>query len=53
MRKWLPLMILASAQFIMVLDSSVMNVSISQIVAATNSAVAAPMSAAPLIAAAR
>ena len=32
MRKWIPLMILASAQFIMVLDSSVMNVSISQIV---------------------
>ena len=33
MRKWLPLVILASAQFVMVLDSSVMNVSISQIVA--------------------
>src|SRR4051812_4462638 len=32
MRKWLPMMILASAQFVMVLDSSVMNVSISQIV---------------------
>ena len=32
MRKWLPIMILASAQFVMVLDSSVMNVSISQIV---------------------
>src|SRR5881227_2695021 len=32
MRRWLPLIILASAQFIMVLDSSVMNVSISQIV---------------------
>src|SRR5436309_3817345 len=32
MRKWLPMMILASAQFLMVLDSSVMNVSISQIV---------------------
>src|SRR3954463_7426788 len=31
MRKWLPLIILASAQFIMVLDSSVMNVSISQV----------------------
>ena len=30
---WLPLAILASAQFVMVLDSSVMNVSISQIVA--------------------
>src|SRR5882672_904713 len=33
MRRWLPLIILASAQFVMVLDSSVMNVSISQIVA--------------------
>jgi EmrB/QacA subfamily drug resistance transporter len=32
MRRWLPLAILAAAQFIMVLDSSVMNVSISQIV---------------------
>src|SRR5580765_6843113 len=32
MRKWLPLVILASAQFIMVLDSSVMNVAISEIV---------------------
>lgn len=32
MRRWLPMMILASAQFIMVLDSSVMNVAISQIV---------------------
>ena len=31
-RSWLPLMILGAAQFIMVLDSSVMNVSISQIV---------------------
>jgi MFS family permease len=31
-RKWLPMLILASAQFIMVLDSSVMNVAISQIV---------------------
>jgi hypothetical protein len=30
---WLPLVVLASAQFVMVLDSSVMNVSISQIVA--------------------
>ena len=33
MRKWLPMVILGSAQFVMVLDSSVMNVSISQIVA--------------------
>src|SRR6476659_10615991 len=32
MRKWLPLIMLASAQFVMVLDSSVMNVAISQIV---------------------
>jgi EmrB/QacA subfamily drug resistance transporter len=30
---WMPIVILASAQFVMVLDSSVMNVSISQIVA--------------------
>src|SRR5688572_23839092 len=33
MKRWFPLVILASAQFVMVLDSSVMNVSISQIVA--------------------
>jgi MFS family permease len=33
LRKWLPIVILGSAQFVMVLDSSVMNVSISQIVA--------------------
>jgi MFS family permease len=32
MKKWLPLTILGAAQFIMVLDSSVMNVSITQIV---------------------
>src|SRR4051795_6312167 len=32
MRKWFPLLILCSAQFVMVLDSSVMNVAISQIV---------------------
>src|SRR6185312_1974282 len=32
-QSWLPLVVLASAQFVMVLDSSVMNVSISQIVA--------------------
>jgi MFS family permease len=31
-RKWVPMLILASAQFVMVLDSSVMNVAISQIV---------------------
>jgi MFS family permease len=32
LRKWIPMLILASAQFVMVLDSSVMNVAISQIV---------------------
>ena len=32
MRKWIPMLILAAAQFVMVLDSSVMNVAISQIV---------------------
>ncbi|MDA0184511.1 MFS transporter [Solirubrobacter phytolaccae] len=32
MAKWLPMLILAAAQFVMVLDSSVMNVAISQIV---------------------
>ena len=32
MKKWLPLVALAGAQFIMVLDQSVMNVSISQLV---------------------
>src|SRR6476620_452961 len=32
MRKWLPLIMLASAQFVMVLDTSVMNVAVSQIV---------------------
>ncbi len=32
MRKWLPMLIFAAAQFVMVLDSSVMNVAISQIV---------------------
>jgi EmrB/QacA subfamily drug resistance transporter len=32
-KSWLPLVILGAAQFVMVLDSSVMNVSISQIVA--------------------
>ena len=45
MRKWIPLMILASAQFIMVLDSSVMNVSISQIVADLNTTVTGVQSA--------
>jgi MFS family permease len=32
MKKWIPLILLAAAQFVMVLDSSVMNVAISQIV---------------------
>src|SRR5947209_2042498 len=45
MRKWLPLVILASAQFIMVLDSSVMNVSISQIVADLDTPVTGVLSA--------
>jgi len=40
MRRWFPLIILAAAQFVMVLDSSVMNVSISQIVADLNTTVA-------------
>jgi MFS family permease len=39
MRKWLPLAALAAAQFIMVLDSSVMNVSISQIVEDLNTTI--------------
>ena len=38
-RSWLPLMILGAAQFVMVLDSSVMNVSISQIVADLNTTI--------------
>jgi EmrB/QacA subfamily drug resistance transporter len=36
---WLPIAILAAAQFVMVLDSSVMNVSISQIVADLNTTI--------------
>ena len=32
MKKWLPLIALGTAQFVMVLDQSVMNVSISQLV---------------------
>jgi MFS family permease len=36
---WLPLAVLAAAQFVMVLDSSVMNVSISQIVADLNTTI--------------
>ncbi len=38
-RSWLPLGILGAAQFVMVLDSSVMNVSISQIVADLNTSI--------------
>ncbi len=40
MRKWLPMLILAAAQFVMVLDSSVMNVAISQIVEDLNTTIA-------------
>ena len=32
MRRWIPLLILASAQFVMVLDTSVMNVAIEEVV---------------------
>jgi MFS family permease len=39
MRKWIPIIILASAQFVMTLDSSVMNVSISQITADLNTSI--------------
>src|SRR3954470_9782845 len=39
MRKWIPIILLASAQFVMTLDSSVMNVSISQIVADLNTSI--------------
>jgi EmrB/QacA subfamily drug resistance transporter len=39
MKKWLPMIILASAQFVMVLDSSVMNVAISQIVDDLNTSI--------------
>jgi MFS family permease len=38
-RKWIPIGILASGQFVMTLDSSVMNVSISQIVADLNTSI--------------
>jgi EmrB/QacA subfamily drug resistance transporter len=38
-RAWLPIAVLASAQFVMVLDSSVMNVSISQIVKDLNTTI--------------
>src|SRR4051812_23384556 len=39
MRKWVPLIMLASAQFVMVLDTSVMNVAISQIVKDLNTTI--------------
>jgi MFS family permease len=39
MRKWVPIIILASAQFVMTLDSSVMNVSITQITADLNTSI--------------
>ena len=39
MTKWIPLGFLGAAQFVMVLDSSVMNVSISQIVADLNTTI--------------
>ena len=39
MRKWVPIILLASGQFVMTLDSSVMNVSISQIVADLNTSI--------------
>jgi MFS family permease len=44
-RKWLPMLILASAQFVMVLDSSVMNVAISQIVEDLNTTIQGVQSA--------
>src|SRR5205807_3221626 len=44
-RSWLPLAILGAAQFVMVLDSSVMNVSISQIVADLNTSIQGVQSA--------
>src|SRR6187549_3542444 len=39
MKKWWPLVALAAAQFLMVLDQAVMNVSISQLVADFNTTV--------------
>ena len=39
MKKWGPIALLAAAQFVMVLDSSVMNVSITQIVEDLNTTV--------------
>src|SRR5262249_28559467 len=45
MRKWIPIILLASAQFVMTLDSSVMNVSITQIVADLNTTIQGVQSA--------
>ena len=42
MGRWLPLIILAAAQFVMVLDSRVMNVSISQIVSDLDTTMRSP-----------
>ena len=39
MRKWIPIIILASGEFVMTLDTSVMNVSISQITADLNTSI--------------
>jgi MFS family permease len=44
-RKWVPLAMLASAQFVMVLDTSVMNVAISQIVDDLNTSIQGVQSA--------
>jgi MFS family permease len=45
MRRWIPIIILASGQFVMTLDSSVMNVSITQIVADLNTSIQGVQSA--------
>jgi len=45
MRKWIPIILLASGQFVMTLDSSVMNVSITQIVADLNTSIQGVQSA--------
>ena len=45
MKKWFVVLILGAAQFVMVLDSTVMNVSISAVVADLDSSVTAMQSA--------
>ena len=45
MKKWLPVVVLACAQFVMVLDSTVMNVSISTVVKDLNTSVGAMQAA--------